>query len=58
MKYLTAYGAVVFTGRCAVDFVSIPAASSSVGLAADPDRQRRGRDGDRGDADVGEEETS
>ncbi len=35
MQYLTAYGAVVFYGKVgAGDFVSIPAASSSVGLAA------------------------
>lgn len=35
MQYLTAYGALVFYGKAAVgDFVSIPAASSSVGLAA------------------------
>ena len=35
MQYLTAYGALVFYGKVgAGDFVSIPAASSSVGLAA------------------------
>ena len=35
MQYLTAYGALVFFGRIGTgDFVSIPAASSSVGLAA------------------------
>jgi NADPH:quinone reductase-like Zn-dependent oxidoreductase len=35
MQYLTAYGALVFSGKVAAgDFVSIPAASSSVGLAA------------------------
>ncbi|MGA8085897.1 MAG: zinc-dependent alcohol dehydrogenase family protein [Terracidiphilus sp.] len=35
MQYLTAYGALVFYGKVsAADFVSIPAASSSVGLAA------------------------
>jgi NADPH:quinone reductase-like Zn-dependent oxidoreductase len=35
MKYLTAYGALVYIGKVkAGDFVSIPAASSSVGLAA------------------------
>jgi NADPH:quinone reductase-like Zn-dependent oxidoreductase len=35
MQYLTAYGALVFYGKAAEgDFVSIPAASSSVGLAA------------------------
>jgi len=35
MQYLTAYGALVFFGRVGTgDFVSIPAASSSVGLAA------------------------
>lgn len=35
MQYLTAYGALVFYGMAtAGDFVSIPAASSSVGLAA------------------------
>lgn len=35
MQYLTAYGALVFYGKVDVgDFVSIPAASSSVGLAA------------------------
>lgn len=35
MQYLTAYGALVFFGKVAAgDFVSIPAASSSVGLAA------------------------
>ncbi len=35
MQYLTAYGALVFYGKVGVgDFVSIPAASSSVGLAA------------------------
>ncbi len=35
MQYLTAYGALVFYGKVAPgDFVSIPAASSSVGLAA------------------------
>lgn len=35
MQYLTAYGALVHYGKVqAVDFVSIPAASSSVGLAA------------------------
>jgi NADPH:quinone reductase-like Zn-dependent oxidoreductase len=35
MQYLTAYGALVFYGKIgAGDFVSIPAASSSVGLAA------------------------
>lgn len=35
MQYLTAYGALVFYGKVGPgDFVSIPAASSSVGLAA------------------------
>lgn len=35
MQYLTAYGALVYFGKVgAGDFVSIPAASSSVGLAA------------------------
>lgn len=35
MQYLTAYGALVYFGKVAVgDFVAIPAASSSVGLAA------------------------
>jgi len=35
MQYMTAYGALVFFGKVAAgDFVSIPAASSSVGLAA------------------------
>jgi NADPH:quinone reductase-like Zn-dependent oxidoreductase len=35
MQYLTAYGALVHHGQVnAEDFVSIPAASSSVGLAA------------------------
>lgn len=35
MQYMTAYGALVFYGKVAAgDFVSIPAASSSVGLAA------------------------
>jgi NADPH:quinone reductase-like Zn-dependent oxidoreductase len=35
MQYLTAYGALVFYGKVSTgDFVSIPAASSSVGLAA------------------------
>jgi NADPH:quinone reductase-like Zn-dependent oxidoreductase len=35
MQYLTAYGALVFDGKVGPgDFVSIPAASSSVGLAA------------------------
>jgi len=35
MQYLTAYGALVFSGKVgAGDFVAIPAASSSVGLAA------------------------
>jgi NADPH:quinone reductase-like Zn-dependent oxidoreductase len=35
MQYLTAYGALVHYGKAAAgDFVSIPAASSSVGLAA------------------------
>jgi NADPH:quinone reductase-like Zn-dependent oxidoreductase len=35
MQYLTAYGALVFSGQVGIgDFVSIPAASSSVGLAA------------------------
>ena len=35
MQYLTAYGALVFSGKVSAgDFVSIPAASSSVGLAA------------------------
>jgi NADPH:quinone reductase-like Zn-dependent oxidoreductase len=35
MQYLTAYGALVYYGKVAAgDFVSIPAASSSVGLAA------------------------
>jgi NADPH:quinone reductase-like Zn-dependent oxidoreductase len=35
MQYLTAYGALVFYGKVgAGDFVSIPAASASVGLAA------------------------
>jgi NADPH:quinone reductase-like Zn-dependent oxidoreductase len=35
MQYLTAYGALVFSGKVGGgDFVSIPAASSSVGLAA------------------------
>lgn len=35
MQYITAYGALVFYGKVgAADFVSIPAASSSVGLAA------------------------
>lgn len=35
MQYLTAYGALVYAGKVAPgDFVSIPAASSSVGLAA------------------------
>jgi len=35
MQYITAYGALVYFGRVAAgDFVSIPAASSSVGLAA------------------------
>ncbi len=35
MQYLTAYGALVHIGKVAAgDFVSIPAASSSVGLAA------------------------
>lgn len=35
MQYLTAYGALVFFGKIAAgDYVSIPAASSSVGLAA------------------------
>ncbi|HEY2469651.1 MAG TPA: zinc-dependent alcohol dehydrogenase family protein [Terracidiphilus sp.] len=35
MQYLTAYGALVFYGKVGVgDFISIPAASSSVGLAA------------------------
>jgi len=36
MMFLTAYGALVFDARVkAGDFVIIPAASSSVGLAAD-----------------------
>ena len=35
MQYLTAYGALVYFGRVSAgDFVTIPAASSSVGLAA------------------------